>query len=41
MNRYKPRQLLVVGALVALPLLMIGVAPFLQVLVQRIHSYKF
>ena len=35
MNRYKPRQLLVVGALVALPLLMIGVAPFLQVLVQR------
>jgi hypothetical protein len=36
MNRYKPRHLLVLGALIALPLLMIGVAPFLQVLVQRV-----
>ncbi len=35
MNRYKPRHLLVLGALVVLPLLMIGVAPALQVLIQR------
>ena len=38
MNRDKPRQFLVLGALVALPLLMIGVAPFLQVLVQRMDA---
>ena len=38
MNRYKPRQFLVLGALVALPLLMLGVAPVLQVLIQRMDA---
>ncbi len=38
MDRCKPRHLLVLGALIALPLLMIGVAPALQVLIQRIDA---
>jgi hypothetical protein len=40
MNRDKPRQFLVLGALVALPLLMIGVAPALQVFLQRIDPLE-
>jgi hypothetical protein len=36
MNRFKRRHFLVMGALIALPLLMLCVAPALQVLIQRI-----
>jgi hypothetical protein len=40
MNRYKPRHFLVLGAIIVLPLLMLGVAPALQVLIPRIAALR-
>ena len=40
MPRYKPRHFIVMGALIVLLLLMIGVAPALQVLIPRIYALR-
>jgi len=40
MNRYEPRHLIVIGALIVLPLLMLGVAPLLRVLIPRIAALR-
>ena len=40
MPRYKPRYFIVMGALIVLLLLMIGVAPVLQVLIPRIYALR-
>ena len=40
MPRYKPRHLIVMGALIVLLLLMLGVAPALQVLIPRIYALR-
>jgi hypothetical protein len=40
MNRYEPRHLIVIGALIVLPLLMLGVAPLLQFLIPRIAALR-
>ncbi len=40
MPRYKTRRYLVLGALIVLPLLMLGVAPALEVLIQRIFALE-
>ncbi len=40
MNRYEPRHFLVMGALIVLFLLMLGVAPVLQVIIPRIAALR-
>ena len=40
MNRYEPRHLIVIGALIVLFLLMLGVAPLLRVLIPRIAALR-